>query len=296
MKKQRETKAIVVLIFVTAIWGMTFIIIQNAVTFINPIVFVFLRMVLASIGFLPLVYNRFRNTDRRTLLGGLILAALIAATYIFQTEGLQTIPASRSAFITGIGVVIVPILAPLFRQGSPKPIEFLAAVICVIGLYILTGAKISNFQIGDLWTFGCAFSYAFTIFALQIITKRSQDTILLSFYATLFGIIPVTILLPHFSWHVVLHWQVIIALVFCALLATTLVTYLMFAYQKYTSVTKAAIIYTLEPVFATLFAFMIGNQLLTRDLVLGGILIIISNLLPHVIKWQSKKPLAMLNR
>ncbi len=284
MALNQESKAILILTLVTAIWGMTFVLLQGAVHYINPIDFVFLRAVLASICFVPLVFKYIRKTDPYILKSGFIIALLIASTYMFQTEGLQTIPASRSAFISGTCIVIVPILAPFFGLNKPRPIEWFAAVMCVIGLYILTGANLTKLSIGDLWTMGCAFSYAFTILLLQVVTKKSNESTLLSFYATAFSVLPPAVLMPHLHLQALVHWQVSLALVFCAFIATTLVTYLMFTYQKYTSVTKATVTYALEPVFATLFALIFTNQVLTIDLLLGGLIIFISVILPNIVR------------
>ena len=290
MKITLETKAILILMFVTILWGLTFVLVQNAVRVMNPVVFVFIRMLLASLAFLPLVYMRLGKTNQLLWWGGMLLAVLNAGSYIFQSEGLQTIPAARSAFITGTCVVIVPLLTPLFLLAKPKKLELLAAIICAAGLYILTGADLSQLSIGDLWTLGAAILYALTIIVLQIVAKRTTENLLLSFYMTVFGVLPPAMLLPysihHFTWRVMLNWQVSIALAFCALAATTLVTYLMVTYQKHTTVTKAAIVYTLEPLFATMFALLIGGQQLTKYLIVGGSLIFIGILMPNLFGFE----------
>lgn len=296
MNLNQESKAILILTLVTAIWGSTFVLLQDAVRFINPIDFVFLRAVLASVCFIALVYKRITNTDLFIVKCGFMIGMFIAATFIFQTEGLQTIPASRSAFISGTCIVIVPILAPVFGLNKPRAIEWFAATMCIIGLYILTGANLTKLSIGDLWTIGCAFSYAFTILLLQVVTKKSNKSTLLSFYATIFTILPPAILMPPLHLQALSHWQVSFALIFCAIFASALVTYLMFTYQKHTTVTKATVTYALEPVFATLFALMFTNQKLTIELLIGGSIIFISVILPNIIPTKVSNNLADSNQ
>ncbi len=281
-----ETKSTLILIAVTAVWGLTFPLIESAVDYISPTAFVLVRMIIASIGFLPFIYKRFWQTNYLLIWGGLVLACLNAVTYLFQTEGLQTIPASRSAFITGFNVVLVPLLAPLFRLGIPKGIEITAAILCLIGLYILTGANLHHLSIGDLWSLACAISYALLVVSLQVILKYTTENLLLSFYATLFGVLIPLLFLPRFNGAELLHWQVILALFFCALIATSFVTYLMACYQQHIQVTRVAIIYALEPVFATVFAFLLYHQSLGINTILGGMIIFISIILP-VIKLKS---------
>lgn len=275
-----ETKSTYLLILVTAIWGWTFVLVQQATHFISPQSFVFIRMLLAGLCFLPVVWKQLGKTVPLVFWGGLLLALINAATYIFQTEGLQSIPASRSAFITGFGVVLVPMLSPLFGLGIPKKIELIAAGFCLLGLYILTGANISHLGVGDFWSLACAFTYAVMVICLQIISRKTKDTLLLSFYMTIFGFIVPLMMFPKVSVHELLHWQVIVALLFCAVLATSVVTYLMTRYQQHVSVSKAAIIYALEPVFATLFAFAFFHQSVSGSTLIGGVIIVCSIMLP----------------
>jgi len=279
-----ETKSTYILVLVTAIWGGTFVLVQQATHFISPQSFIFIRMLLAGLCFLPIVWGSLRKTVPLIFWGGLLLALLNTTTYILQTEGLQTIPASRSAFITGFGVVLVPMLSPLFGLGFPKKMELIAAFFCLSGLYILTGASFSHLSSGDFWSLGCAFTYAVMVICLQIISKKTQDTLLLSFYMTGFGFIVPMMMFPQMNLHAILHWQVIMALLFCAVLATSLVSYLMARYQQHVSMSKAAIIYALEPVFATLFAFVFYQQGITLSTVIGGAIIICSITLPNIKK------------
>ncbi len=277
-----ETKSTILLICATAIWGWTFILVQQATKFVSPDSFVFMRMVLAAVFFIPLVVKRLKFTTSTILIAGILLASLNATTYILQTEGLQTISASRSAFITGFGVILVPLLSPLFGLGFPKKIEILSAFACFVGLYILTGANITHLSVGDLWSLGCASTYAVMVVCLQIFSKRIHDSLLLSFYMTFFGFIVPSLGLQHFHLESFFHWQVIYALVFCAILATALVTFLMAKYQKNITVAKAAVIYALEPVFATLFAVVFYQQGVKASTLTGGAIMLVSIILPNI--------------
>lgn len=277
-----ETKSTYILILVTAIWGMTFPLIENAVAFISPTSFVVIRMLLASLGFLPFIYSHLRHSTKLIFFGGLLLATLNSLTYIFQTAGLQTIPASRSAFITGFSVVLVPLMAPLFRLGFPKPIDMLSAIICLLGLYILTGGNLHHLQVGDWWSLACALTYALSVLTLQILAKHTAENLLFSFYITTFGIWIPLVFSPHISFSEINHWQVILAVIFCGLLATSFVTYLTTRYQKHIRVTRVAVIYALEPVFATIFAFLFFGQPVGIATLIGGLLIFSSIVLPGI--------------
>lgn len=277
-----ETKAAFFLVLATAFWGLTFPLIENAMQFISPTSFVFLRMILASLIFLPFVLKKMLHSNKLILFGGCILALLNGMTHIFQTEGLQTIPASRSAFITGFAVVLVPLLSPIFKLGKPKKIEILAVMSCLLGLYILTGTSFHSIEIGDMWSLGCAITYALGVLSLQVIAKHTSENLLLSFYTTLFGIVVPLGFISKLNIAEINHWQVLLALLFCACIATAFVTYLTTRYQKHIRVARVAVIYALEPVFATLFAVMFFHQSINLITLIGGMLIFISIVLPVI--------------
>ena len=244
-----------ILLLVTMIWGLTFPLLHEVVNQVDPALFVFSRLAIASLVFLPFVIKRLKHASPWLLWGGFMLAVLDSATYIFQTQGLQTISSSRSAFITGTAVLLVPMLAPLFKLRKPKPIEIVAALLCACGLYILTGANFRGLGMGDLWTLGCALSYALMVLTLQVVTKRVTDNLLLTFYTLTFAIVMPLPFVHTYDWHTLASTSVILPLLYCAVLSSSLVVYLMIRYQRYVSVTRATLIYTMEPVFATTFAF-----------------------------------------
>jgi len=285
-----STKAILILIGVTAIWGLTFPLIYAAVEHIDPDMFVLLRFALASIVLLPWIKKSFRLTTRSILIGGLILGLLNAGTYLFQTIGLQTVTPSRTAFITSIYVVLVPLLSPLFRLSKIKFIDIFSALLCLTGLYVLTGGNIHHISSGDLWVLLCALTTAVQIIVLQILTIKIRQYLLLAFFQIFFTL-PVTFVIAIGKPLLGLtDPSVIIALLFCGVMATSLALFLQTKYQHYTSANEAALIYCLEPLFAVLFAWIIDGEKITAEIIFGGGIILTAMMLPLVsnfIKRQS---------
>lgn len=272
-----------ILVVVTAMWGLTFPLIENAVSLVSPGFFVAIRMLIALLSVLPLLFFYWRETTKFLLWGSLALGLLNTATYIFQSEGLLTIPSSRSAFITGINVVLVPILMPLFGLGRPDRIAMVSVLICLAGLYILTGHNLQGLSIGDLWTFGCAVTYALFVIIMQIMSARVKNHSLLCFYQILFSIPLALPFVGPMNFSAIMQGPVVMALIFCSLFATSLAIYLQARVQQYTTATNTALIFTLEPVFATIFAYYINGAAITLDTIIGGILIIFSILLREII-------------
>ena len=268
---------------------MTFPLIRDALPFVNASAFVFVRFVLASVLFLPIVLVNFRRPSKALLAASLVLALLNSGVFLFQTIGLETISAPRSAFITGTNVLIVPFLLPLLKLDRPHLLDVVSALICLWGLYILTGANIDGFSQGDFWTLGCAVSYAFVIVFVQWVTPKIKGYSALAFYQILLGVPIMGLAASGASFKGLFTPQVLVALVFCSLFATVVAFYLQMKYQQQVSAPKAALIYMLEPVFASLFAYFINKDQITKETLIGGAIILASLLIPLLPKVMRAK-------
>lgn len=272
------SKANAFLILATAFWGLTFPLIHSAVRFVNPNVFVFVRFAIAAIVLLPFV--NLGKTTKPLLWAGLVLGLLNAGTYMFQTIGLETIDPARSAFITGMGVVIVPFLLPFFRLGWPQAIDFTCGFICLLGLYILTGANLHGISIGDFWTLACAVCFALSVVFVQWVTIHVKNYSLLNFYQIAFTIPVAGLSSVSGNFKGLFHLQVIVALLFCAIFGNAIALFLQLKYQQYSTATKTALIFTLEPVFASIFTFLLGLGIIHFSTIVGGAIILLSLVLP----------------
>lgn len=276
------------LLFITMIWGLTFPLIRNAMFNIDPNLFVAIRFLLASLLLLPFVLTKLKNTNKDIIISSLIMGLLNGVTYISQTTGLKTIPASRSAFITGLSVILVPLFAPFFKLGSLKIIDLICSVICVLGLYILTGADLKNINVGDQWTILCAISCSLQIVYLQYCIPRINNYEILTFYQLLFTAPLAVVFAPFANYHDLFYPNVLLALLFCAIFATIIAYLIQAKYQRYTTAAKAALIFALEPVFASFFGFFINGEIVTKYIIIGGILVLISLIIPSFIELVKK--------
>ncbi|PIQ42370.1 MAG: hypothetical protein COV52_05255 [Gammaproteobacteria bacterium CG11_big_fil_rev_8_21_14_0_20_46_22] len=273
------TKAQSYLILMTAIWGMTFPLLHRAVSLITPEQLVFQRFLLACLILLPFVFKHLQRSSVLILLGGLVLGALNCGTYVFQTMGLETISASRAAFITGASVLFVPFLSPFFRLGRPRLIDFGSVLLCLLGIYVLTGENLSGITLGDFWVLLSTFCFAMTVLVVQWLTQRTKDYLLLTFYQLFFAlpIIAISSRGHCFTWR--WHTQSVLAVVFCAVFATIIALFIQIRYQQYTTATKAALIFMLEPVFAVLFDWLLNGEGISVSMLLGGSMILMSVIL-----------------
>ncbi len=280
-----STRAYLNLLFISLLWGGTFPIIKNAVINIDPFTFVSIRFLLAALLFIIFIIKKLPTLNRQLIISGLILGLLNAATYTTQTIGLKYISASRSAFITGVYIFFVPLIAVLFKIERFSLLNLCAALLCIYGLYILTGSNISHISYGDILTVICALSCAISIVYLQHISAVHPDYKSLCFYQILFTA-PVPGIIAFKTGHLneLFHLPVIFAFFYCIIFATIFTLYLQTKYQKYSTATTAALIFSLEPVFATLISIFIYGEMMTKNIMVGGAVMLASVILPELIR------------
>ncbi|MBV8802407.1 MAG: EamA family transporter [Gammaproteobacteria bacterium] len=279
-----KRKAEFYLLLITAIWGLTFPLVGSAVKSITPMYFVAARFALAAFIMLPFIWRDLKNTTSTVLKYGLLIGTVNFGCYLFQGIGLQTLGSAESAFITSITVVIVPLILLLFHYHKPHFIEGISAIICLTGLYILTGANITAINRGEIFTLLCAVCCAFSIIFTEKATRKIINIKLLVFFQIVFTAvfaIPVNIATRGVF---IFNKQTIFALLYCAIFATLIVFYLQAKYQKQTSASKAALIFCAEPIFAVLYSWIFFSENAPLNTLIGGIIIVASIALPDVLK------------
>lgn len=264
-------KATLYLLFVTASWGLTFPLMKEVMTVVSPAVFVVARFFIASLVLFPFVMGSLKKTPRSILLAGLALGTINSAIYVLQSLGVQTISSSQSAFIVGASVVFVPFLSKFFGIKGFNRLNIISAIICLIGLLVFTDFAV-NLRIGSFWCMLSALIIAINIVLLQIFTQRAKfDCKLLVFYQILFTIpAPLLFVFHDINYVQLLRADVIVSVLFCAIMATMIAFMLQTKYQHYIEATKAALIYSLEPVFACLFGLVLFNDTISINMIIGG--------------------------
>jgi len=272
-----KLKIDLMLVIVPIFWALTFPFIHISVQSISAETFVFWRFSLAAVFLLPFVVTRLNKLNVYIVFWGVVLGLLNGGTFIFQTIGLETVSSARAAFITGSSVILVPVMSFLMRLGKPGKNDFIFAVLCLLGLYILTGASLSELTTGDLWVGLCALTTALSIILIQRITPNISDVWLFTFLQILFTVPCCFISHPKIlEAGIFNNYFVLGSIVFCALFATTMALLIQAKFQKYTSEFRAALIFTTEPVFATVFSYLFFNEAINAHIILGGAFILAS--------------------
>src|SRR5271170_2960473 len=182
----QKLRAHLLLLGVVAVWGSTFVLVKDALSDISPLLFNLIRMALATLC-LALVYHKhLRRVAPEALAGGAVAGFFLAIGYQFQTAGLALTTPSKSAFLTGLTVIIVPLLSvvPVLRApGSLRPgwNAYVGALVALLGITLMTAPGLfsrdmpatgTGINMGDILTLGCALSFAFHLISLAHLAKR----------------------------------------------------------------------------------------------------------------------------
>jgi drug/metabolite transporter (DMT)-like permease len=280
------TLAHVLLLAVVIVWGATFVLVKDALQDISPLLFNLFRMTLAFIALAIVNHRQLRDINRQTIVSGLIVGLFLAAGYQFQTTGLARTTAAKSALITGLVVVFVPLvtLIPAIRpHGTPPPrwTTAIGAILAFFGLLLLTtpaGTSWRNLSssigAGDLLTLGCTIAFAAHLLSLAH-TSRKVPTAQLATLQIGTAALLMAVTLPLGGRpHLTLTPRLVTALAITSLLATAAAFTIQSWAQQHLPPTHTAILLTLEPVFACLTSFLVLHEHLGRRSLLGAALIL----------------------
>ena len=261
-----------VLLFVTVIWGITFVVVKGALGHADPLTFLALRFSVAAIA--AVLIARRGLLDAALWRSATVLALCVGAGYQMQTWGLVWTSPSRSAFLTGLCVVLVPFLSVvLFKRRLVVP-AVVGAAIAVFGLYLLTGAgSAAGTLTGDLLTVGCAVAFAFHIALTERYAARHPAFALVAAQLVLCAGM-FCLVAPFGERRIEAGPGLWIAVAVTGVVATTVGIGLQTWAQARTTAVRAALIYALEPVFAVGYSTLsTGETLSSRELLGGGLII-----------------------
>jgi drug/metabolite transporter (DMT)-like permease len=254
-------RAELALLLLAFFWGTTFPLVKIALNFCSPFLFLAIRFVLSTLIIWVVYSKKISSLDNATLKAGIILGILLFLGFGFQTVGLKHTAASKSAFITGLFVIMVPPLSVLIVKEKPRLFSLIGVVLAVSGLWTLTRPKGSEFNIGDLLTLFCAISFSFHVIYVQIYSRlfEFERLVFVQLLTTTILSIPSMFLFEKIKF--VYDPNLLFAILVTALFATALGITIQNRMQKDTTATKASVIYTMEPVFAAVFSYLILGEI-----------------------------------
>lgn len=291
-----RARAVTGLVVCTLFWGATFFLMKTGSAEIAerlpaseqgwaPLLFLAVRFAIAALVF-PLAFPRLRHGARGSLRWGVIAGVPFAGGFILQIYGLRDVDPSISALFTSMFVVFTPLLAALILKKRPSAAVALAIGCATVGLWLVTGAErsgIPSLGRGEWLSLLCALVFSFQILATDVGTRRC-DPIGMAWHQATFGAlacaVPVLLVRPGMFGAVLAalpERDVWLGLSFTAVLATVGSIALMMHFQRFLSPNHAAVIYTLEPVFAGIFSGIFFGETFGAAKLVGGALVIAGN-------------------
>jgi drug/metabolite transporter (DMT)-like permease len=274
-------RADLALVGVTLIWGSTFVMVKQALDDVTPILFLALRFSLATAALALLFRSHWQ--DRSGLLPGMAAGVFLFAGYAFQTAGLRFTTPAKSAFLTGLSVPMVPLLASVVYKSKPRGAEVLGVIAATAGLALMT-LRFDSLEVnpGDALTLVCALGFAAHIVTLGHFSVRASfESISVSQIAS-----AALLSLGTFWWveTPAVRWTfgILIAVLITGLFATALAFTVQAWAQQYTSATRAAVIFALEPVMAWVTSYLLTGETLPARGIAGAALILAGILLAEL--------------
>lgn len=275
------------------VWGATFVLVKEALESASPLLFNAVRMSVAAVCLAVIYRKHLSRISRPALRAGAIVGFFLFLGYSFQTTGLHLTTPSKSAFLTGISTVLVPLLLIILWKAHVNSWRSVGILTALVGLFFMTVpagrqgiADFANINLGDLLTIGCAFGFAFHIIFVGRATQRYPfeqiATLQVAVAAVLMIIVAPVLEHPHIRLTATVVSALLVTSILCTALAFTVQAWA----QQFTPATHAALIFTLEPVFAWLTSLLLRNERLGLRVGAGALLILagvlVSELLGNV--------------
>ena len=271
------------LVFTTLAWGATFVMVKEGLNHAQPFTFGAYRFLIATICTAFLVRSRIFELNKQEFLGAVICGFFLFTGYTFQNFGLwenefyiSTTP-SKSAFITSISIIMVPLMLVLSGLQKVSNRIWVAIILATIGLYLLLDPSGSGISLGDGLTFGCA-----TCFAIHIIIQdryaKGGIHVTRFFFIQVAVVTLLSFICSYFFDTQPPTWspELINALLMTGIIATTIAILIMIWAQQILSPSQTALIFSLEPVFAAVFSWILIGELLGFWGWVGGVLVVIA--------------------
>ena len=326
--RRKRLIAEILLVGVTAVWGWTFVVVKDAVALLPPLPFLAIRFGVATIVMALVTWvmsvrrSRRRGSGAAGTVGvssggsaagggaptgsgrtgvlrasasaGLVMGTFLAAGYIFQTFGLQRTTASNAGFITGMFVVLVPLLQGLMWRIWPDRRVVVGVALAAGGLFLLSGGATALHVLGDGLVLLCALSFAAHILATSRYVRRHDAVVLTVVQLAVVSVFSGLLALAGWVFGAPLSlgaaWEppVLVALLVTALFASAAAFYIQTFAQKYASPTRTAVILTMEPVFAGLFGYALAGDRLSVAGWVGAAAILCGMLVSEFRAWPRR--------
>ncbi|MCG2613318.1 DMT family transporter [Terrimonas sp. NA20] len=262
------------LILGTAFWGISFPVTKMAVSGVSQSTFLFYRFLLATLILTVIFFRQVKSLSKKSFAGGISLAIPLILGIYLQTLALKHTSASQCAFIAGMCVIVIPVLKLIVYRTSVDKRIWLAAIVAMAGLFIISVNDRFSIGAGDLYTIAGSCFFAVYLIHIEKYSEKNDiiPTIVPMFLTCTLIMLCVAAADSSATWlpETKHFWP---GILYCAFFATAYMYTISNISQRYIKAEKVALIYLFEPVFAAVASFFILDEIITTRLILGGLLI-----------------------
>lgn len=280
-------KAELALVLITLIWGATFTFTKNGLENCSPSLFLILRFSISIIIALIFFNKYLRKISKNILKNGIVLGVLLGGGFVFQTYGLKDLMASKSAIITGLSVTLTPFAFWIVRRRKIEFWQIIGVVIATIGLWLFN-PYINTIATGDILVIISTVFWAFYITYMDVFTKplktfkETAQLVIIQIICVVPVALITFLIFDLHNLYFIFNSQLVLSLAYNGIIASFILTLIHTSVQRYTTPVKAALIFSLEPVFASIIAFIFLQEQLKVWEYIGGSLMLFGVIVSEV--------------
>lgn len=267
------------LFMVAMIWGFAFVVVKESLNYVPPTYMIAFRYSIAFVGMLLICIPKLKKMNKRTFIHGIIPGVFLFVAYEVQTIGCKYTTAGKNAFLTALYIIIVPFLSWIFVKKRPKVRVFVAAIIALTGIGLISLSNDFSIGFGDLMTIICAVFFSLQIIALDIFVKNDDPVIICMIemgVCAVLGWILSPIADGAFPVRAVKLPSVWFGMLFLGIMSTMVCQMLQSVCQKYTKPEKASLIMSMESLFGALGSIIFLGEVFTAKVLCGCVLMVIA--------------------
>ncbi len=274
----KQLKADLMLLLVTAGWGVSFYLIDLSLEEFSPLTLLAYRFVSSFIIVYAFFFKKVRKTNFATIKYALMASVFLSSAYALSVYGVMYTSLTNAGFLCALTVIFAPIFTMIFKKKIPSKKFFFVLAICVVGMGLLTLGDDLSFAIGDLYCVMCAATFSINLLIVETaVAKEEVDAFNLGVF--LLGAVGLTMLILAFLFEqpalpkTPVVWG---SVIFLSVMCTGVATIVQSLAQQYTTASHVGLIYTLEPVFAAVVAYLFAGEVLLPRGYVGATMMILS--------------------
>ncbi|MCW3465045.1 DMT family transporter [Chitinophaga nivalis] len=255
----------------TAFWGISFTFTKTGMAAATPVIFVAYKFLIAALVLGVVVFRQLSSITRDTVRASLFISIPLLAGTLLQTTGLQYTTVANVAFITGLDVLLIPLFKYLFYKKTVAPKTWIACIICLAGLYVITVQHGLSINYGDLLIIACSVGFACYIIQTGQLPRNISPLPVMALVMLWCGIGALCLALPDASsvWLPAepVFWA---GVLFAAIPATAYMYAIQSIAQRYLTEEQIVQAFLFEPLFAAIAAWLVLGETITYPTLVGG--------------------------